>query len=90
MSVGIVAGLIDGIANIVGTDLFANELLVIGETYGTGINLSMLLIKATIFGRDEQILEGDLVEREFIELTLKVGFWLIGRVIDPTAKFLDE
>jgi F0F1-type ATP synthase alpha subunit len=90
MSVGVVASLIDGIATIIGTELFANELLAIGQTYGTSINLSMIAVKATIFGRDEEILEGDLVEREFIELTLKVGFWLVGRVIDPTARFLDE
>jgi F0F1-type ATP synthase alpha subunit len=74
MSVGIVASLIDGIASVIGSDLFANELLIIGITYGTGINMSLMIVKATIFGRDEQILEGDLVEREFIELTLKVGF----------------
>jgi F0F1-type ATP synthase alpha subunit len=89
LEVGLILSLVDGIVHTTDVDMFYNELLTVGGLIALVLNLHALLIGCVLLGRDDLINQGDFVERIFIELTLDVGFWLVGRVVDPFCKFLD-
>jgi F0F1-type ATP synthase alpha subunit len=86
-----VFSIIDGVARVVSLEhTFIGELLVIALIKAMALNLEESITALTILGNDRNVLQGDLAERTFAELLIEVGFYLIGRVIDPAANFLDE
>ena len=54
------------------------------------LNLEYLITGLTVLGNDRMVEQGDIAERSFTELLIEVGFHLVGRIVDPTAVFLDE
>ena len=91
MEIGIVFSIIDGVARVVAIEhTFIGELIVIASIKAMALNLEDSLTALTILGNDRNVLQGDLAERTFAELLIEVGFYLVGRVIDPAANFLDE
>ncbi len=90
MEVGITLAVVDGVAKVLGVDLaFIGELLTIGTIKAMALNIENSVSALTVIGNDRDVLQGDIVERSFAELLIKVGFFIVGRVIDPIANFLD-
>ena len=82
----------DGVVDLLGIDLsFLGELLDLeGEVSALVITLNEVLTSVTVLGNDLSIEQGDLAERTFAELLIPVGFFLIGRIINPLATYLDN
>ena len=82
---------IDGVARVAGMDLtFIGELINLYTVKAVTLNLEFFISGLTILGNDRNVEQGDIAERTFMELLIKVGFYLIGRVIDPISNFLDD
>jgi F-type H+-transporting ATPase subunit alpha len=91
MEAGLVLSCIDGIGRIVGLDsIFIGELLALAALSALVLNIEFIVTGVSILGNDYLVEQADIVERTFAELLINVGFFLIGRIIDPTANFLDE
>ena len=91
MDIGIVFSIMDGVARVVAIEhTFIGELVVIAALKAMALNLEESLTALTILGNDRNVLQGDLAERTWAELLIEVGFYLVGRIIDPAANFLDE
>ncbi|HYV02315.1 MAG TPA: F0F1 ATP synthase subunit alpha, partial [Actinomycetota bacterium] len=82
--VGRVAATGDGVANVEGLPrAMANELLEFpGGTLGVAFNLDEDAIGCIVFGRADQIREGDPVKQTGRILSIPVGDGFLGRVID--------
>lgn len=82
---------VDGVSRVVGLDeIFVGELLVLSIVRALAMNLELLMTGLTVLGSDRQVEQADIVERSFAELLIEIGFYLLGRVLDPVANFLDE
>lgn len=82
---------IDGVGRVVGIDYcFIGELLLLSVMRGLALNLEFIITGLTVLGNDRLVEQGDIAERSFAELLIEVGFFLVGRIIDPTANFLDQ
>ncbi len=57
---------------------------------GLALNLEFIITGLTVLGNDRLVEQGDIAERSFAEILIEVGFFLVGRIIDPTANFLDQ
>lgn len=91
LELGIVVSSIDGIARVLGMDVsFVGEVIFIAVTKAMSMNLERLMTGISILGNDRRVEQGEAVERSFTELIIAVGFFLIGRIIDPAANYLDE
>jgi F0F1-type ATP synthase alpha subunit len=89
--VGLVLTTIDGVGRVVGIDYcFVGELLLLSVMRGLALNLEFIITGLTVLGNDRLVEQGDIAERSFAELLIEVGFFLVGRIIDPTANFLDQ
>lgn len=87
---GIVLSIKDGVARVVSLDLtFIGELLILSNVKALTINLEYTISGLSILGNDRDVEQGDIVERTYAELLISVGFFLIGRTIDPVANYLD-
>jgi F-type H+-transporting ATPase subunit alpha len=87
---GLVLSCIDGIGRLVGIDaIFIGELLALATLSALVLNIEFIITGVSILGNDYLVEQADVVERTFAELLISVGFFLIGRIIDPTANFLD-
>ena len=82
----------DGIARIYGLlNAMSGELLEFpGELYGIALNLDEDSIGAVLLGPDDHIAEGDPVKRTGRIAEVPVGDALLGRVVDPTGKPVDN
>lgn len=90
MEVGLVLTTIDGVARVIALDSsFIGELLLLTFVRAITLNLELIITGLSILGNDRDVEQGDLAERTFAELLIQVGFFLIGRIIDPAANFLD-
>lgn len=69
---------------------FIGELLILTIVRALSLNLEFLITGLTVLGNDRQVEQGDIAERTFAELLIEVGFFLVGRIIDPAANFLDQ
>jgi F-type H+-transporting ATPase subunit alpha len=90
--VGTVLEVGDGIARIYGLrNALAMEMLDLphGVT-GLALNLEEDNVGAVLLGEDTLIKEGDLVKRSGKVLQVPVGEALVGRVVDPLGKPLDD
>jgi F0F1-type ATP synthase alpha subunit len=91
LEVGLVLDTVDGVSRVVGLDeIFVGELLVLSIVRALAMNLELLMTGLTVLGSDRQVEQADIVERSFAELLIEIGFYLLGRVLDPVANFLDE
>ena len=90
--VGTVLSVADGIARIHGLDnCMALEMLELphGVT-GLALNLESDNVGAVLFGEWEKIVEGDTVKRTGHLLEIPVGEELLGRMVDPLGRPLDN
>ena len=69
---------------------FIGELLVLSVVRALTLNLENFVTGLSILGNDRNVVQGDVAERTFAELLIEVGFFLVGRIIDPAANFLDQ
>jgi F-type H+-transporting ATPase subunit alpha len=91
-SVGTVVEVGDGIAQIYGlADALASELLEFpGDVYGMALNLEEETVGAVILGDAAGIKEGDTVKTTGRVVEVPVGQALLGRVVDPLGRPLDD
>ena len=88
---GIILTLIDGVARVSGLEeTFMGELVLLTNFKALTMNLEYFLTGLTVLGNDRDVEQGDIAERSFMELLVAVGFFLVGRVVDPAANFLDS
>ncbi|HHD10809.1 MAG TPA: F0F1 ATP synthase subunit alpha, partial [Deltaproteobacteria bacterium] len=90
--IGTVISIGDGIARIYGLErAMSGELVEFpGNIYGMVLNLEEDNVGAAIFGSDHDVKEGDTVRRTGKIVQVPVGKELMGRVIDPLGRPLDE
>jgi F-type H+/Na+-transporting ATPase subunit alpha len=91
-SVGTVVEVGDGIAQIYGLDAaLASELLEFpGDVFGMALNLEEETVGAVILGESRDIKEGDTVKTTGRVVEVPVGQALLGRVVDPLGRPLDD
>jgi F-type H+/Na+-transporting ATPase subunit alpha len=91
-SVGTVVEVGDGIAQVYGLEAaLASELLEFpGGVMGMALNLEEETVGAVILGDYKQIREGDQVKTTGRVVEVPVGAALIGRVVDPLGRPLDD
>src|SRR5262245_28078231 len=91
-SVGTVVEVGDGIAQIYGlSDALASELLEFpGGVRGLALNLEEETVGAVILGDASAIKEGDTVKTTGRVVEVPVGAALLGRVVDPLGRPLDD
>jgi len=91
-SVGTVVEVGDGIAQIYGlSDALASELLEFpGGLMGMALNLEEETVGAVILGNATGIKEGDTVKTTGRVVEVPVGAALLGRVVDPLGRPLDD
>jgi len=90
--VGTVLQVGDGIARIYGLrNCMAMEMLELPhDVTGLALNLEEENVGAVLLGEDTLIKEGDLVKRTGRVLQVPVGEALVGRVVDPLGRPLDD
>ena len=90
--VGTVLEVGDGIARIYGLrNCMAMEMLELPhEVIGLALNLEEENVGAVLLGEDTLIKEGDLVKRTGRVLQVPVGERMVGRVVDPLGRPLDD
>ncbi len=90
--VGTVLEVGDGIARIYGLrNCMAMEMLELPhDVIGLALNLEEENVGAVLLGEDTLIKEGDLVKRTGRVLQVPVGDALVGRVVDPLGRPLDD
>jgi F-type H+-transporting ATPase subunit alpha len=91
-SVGTVVEVGDGIAQIYGLDAaLSSELLEFpGDVFGMALNLEEETVGAVILGDARAIKEGDTVKTTGRVVQVPVGKGLLGRVVDPLGRPLDD
>ncbi|MGI9557335.1 MAG: F0F1 ATP synthase subunit alpha, partial [Solirubrobacterales bacterium] len=90
--VGTVISVADGIARIHGLDnCMALEMLELPhDVTGLALNLEEDNVGAVLFGEWEKVLEGDTVKRTGRLLEIPVGEAMLGRLVDPLGRPLDD
>jgi F-type H+-transporting ATPase subunit alpha len=90
--VGTVLSIADGIARIHGLDnCMALEMLELPhDVTGLALNLEEDNVGAVLFGEWDKIVEGDTVKRTGHLLRIPVGEQLLGRLVDPLGRPLDD
>ncbi|MGH2992869.1 MAG: F0F1 ATP synthase subunit alpha [Solirubrobacterales bacterium] len=90
--VGTVLSIGDGIARIHGLDnCMSLEMLELPhDVVGLALNLEEDNVGAVLFGEWEEIVEGDAVKRTGKLLEIPVGDALLGRLVDPLGRPLDD
>src|SRR6187397_1992134 len=90
--VGTVLSVADGIARVHGLDnCMALEMLELPhDVTGLALNLEQDNVGAVLFGEWDQVVEGDTVKRTGKLLDIPVGEALLGRMVDPLGRPLDD
>src|SRR6478752_2980704 len=90
--VGTVLSIGDGIARVHGLDnCMALEMLELPhDVTGLALNLEQDNVGAVLFGEWDQVVEGDTVKRTGKLLDIPVGEALLGRMVDPLGRPLDD
>src|SRR5919108_624302 len=90
--VGTVLSIADGIARVHGLDsCMALEMLELPhDVTGLALNLEQDNVGAVLFGEWEEVVEGDIVKRTNQLLEIPVGEGLLGRMVDPLGRPLDD
>jgi len=89
---GVVISIGDGIARIYGLDnVMYNELLEFpGQIYGIALNLEEDNVGSILLAESHMIKEGDIVKRTGRIISVPAGDAVIGRVVSPLGKPLDD
>jgi len=89
---GVVISIGDGIARIYGLDnVMYNELLEFpGQIYGIALNLEEDNVGSILLAASHKIKEGDIVKRTGRIISVPAGDAVIGRVVSPLGKPLDD
>ncbi len=89
---GVVISIGDGIARIYGLDnVMYNELLEFpGQIYGIALNLEEDNVGSILLAESHMIKEGDIVKRTGRIISVPAGDAVIGRVLSPLGKPLDD
>ena len=90
--VGTVLSVADGIARVHGLDnCMALEMLELPhDVTGLALNLEQDNVGAVLFGEWDKVVEGDTVKRTGKLLEIPVGEALLGRMVDPLGRPLDD
>src|ERR687892_1603694 len=90
--VGTVLAVADGIARVHGLEnCMSLEMLELPhDVTGLALNLEQDNVGAVLFGEWDQVVEGDTVKRTGRLLQIPVGEGLLGRMVDPLGRPLDE
>src|ERR671930_990344 len=90
--VGTILSVADGIARIHGLEnCMSFEMLEFPhDVIGLALNLESDNVGAVLFGEWESVVEGDTVKRTGRLLEIPVGEELLGRIVDPLGRPLDE
>jgi len=90
--VGAVTSVGDGIARVYGLDhVMANELVEFpNEVLGLALNLEEDNVGVVLLGESHLIKEGDIVKRTHGIMQVPSGPAMVGRVVDPLGRPLDE
>jgi F-type H+/Na+-transporting ATPase subunit alpha len=90
--VGTVLSLADGIARVHGLDnCMSLEMLELPhDVTGLALNLEQDNVGVVLFGEWEKVVEGDTVKRTGQLLEIPVGEGLLGRMVDPLGRPLDD
>ena len=90
--VGTVLSVADGIARVHGLDnCMALEMLELPhDVTGLALNLEADNVGAVLFGTWDKVVEGDTVKRTGKLLEIPVGEELLGRLVDPLGRPLDD
>ncbi len=90
--VGTVLSVADGIARVHGLDnCMALEMLELPhDVTGLALNLEQDNVGAVLFGDWDKVVEGDTVKRTGKLLEIPVGEALLGRMVDPLGRPLDD
>src|ERR671931_1919606 len=90
--VGTVLSVADGIARIHGLEnCMSFEMLELPhDVTGLALNLESDNVGAVLFGEWERVVEGDTVKRTGSLLEIPVGEALLGRIVDPLGRPLDD
>jgi F-type H+-transporting ATPase subunit alpha len=90
--VGTIVSVADGIARIHGLDnCMSLEMLDLPhDVTGLALNLEADNVGAVLFGEWQKIVEGDTVKRTGSLLEIPVGEELLGRLVDPLGRPLDD
>ena len=90
--VGTVLSVADGIARIHGLDnCMSLEMLELPhDVTGLALNLEQDNVGAVMFGEWDKVVEGDTVKRSGRLLEIPVGEALLGRMVDPLGRPLDD
>ncbi len=90
--VGTVLSVADGIARVHGLDnVMALEMLELPhDVTGLALNLEEDSVGAVLFGEWDKIVEGDTVKRTGNLLQIPVGEEMLGRLVDPLGRPLDD
>ncbi len=90
--VGTVLSVADGIARVHGLDnVMALEMLELPhDVTGLALNLEEDNVGAVLFGEWDKIVEGDTVKRTGRLLQIPVGEQMLGRLVDPLGRPLDD
>jgi F0F1-type ATP synthase alpha subunit len=90
LDVGLVLTMVDGVARVASLDSsFIGELITLLILRAVTLNLELLITGLSVLGNDRDVEQGDIAERSLAELLIAVGFFLIGRIVDSAANFLD-
>jgi F-type H+-transporting ATPase subunit alpha len=90
--VGTVLSVADGIARVHGLEnCMALEMIELPhDVTGLALNLEQDNVGAVLFGAWDQVVEGDTVKRTGRLLEIPVGEELLGRIVDPLGRPLDD
>ena len=90
--VGTVLSVADGIARVHGLDnCMSLEMLELPhDVTGLALNLEADNVGVVLFGEWEKVVEGDTVKRTGRLLEIPVGDQLLGRIVDPLGRPLDD
>jgi F-type H+/Na+-transporting ATPase subunit alpha len=90
--VGTVLSVADGIARVHGLDnCMALEMLELPhDVTGLALNLEQDNVGAVLFGEWDKVVEGDTVKRTGQLLEIPVGDELLGRMVDPLGRPIDD
>src|SRR3990170_1839745 len=90
--VGTVLSIADGIARVHGLDrCMALEMLELPhDVTGLALNLEADNVGVVLFGEWDKVVEGDPVKRTGRLLEIPVGEQLLGRIVDPLGRPLDD
>src|ERR687887_2905234 len=90
--VGTVLEIADGIARIHGLEnCMSMEMLELPhDVTGLALNLEQDNVGAVLFGEWDEVVEGDTVKRTGKLLQIPVGESLLGRMVDPLGRPLDD